>query len=270
MYPSLYLLGKTVPTYWLCALAGGATCFFVARIRHKHFQELQKVDITNSAALVLIGVLIGARLLYLISITSLLAKNYYYLIEHPKIAYDILANGMVFYGGLFGAILTLHFYIKAYNLDGVSFFDFYTPLFPLFHSFGRVGCFLTGCCHGIESKKYGIAFSHSTSSANGIPYFPVQLLCSIGNLFLFFILLNYEKKTHRQGKTLPLYLFLYSVARFIIEFLRGDTIRGIWGGLSMSQWLSILILISLAIYYKKGLQKLYGKFRSFSKKQRNF
>lgn len=247
MHPEISFLGKTIPSYWVCALLGALTCYVAAFFRRKQFRELQNVDITNSAALIAIGVVLGSRLLYLITIIPIIARNFQYLCNHLSIAYSIVSNGMVFYGGLFGAIFVLHRYTRRYGLDELGFFDFYAPFFPLFHAFGRVGCFMTGCCHGIVSEKYGIAFLNSTSSENGIPYFPVQLLSCFANLCLFLILLVYDKKPHRKGITFSLYLFLYAIGRFFIEFLRGDSVRGIYGGLSTSQWISLALLIIMLI-----------------------
>lgn len=247
MYPALELFGKTIPSYWLCSLAGISVCGIVALIRHKSFEELQEVDITNSAALLFIGVLIGSRFLYLITIVPILIRHWQILIHNASIAYEVLSNGMVFYGGMLGALCVLYIYTGKYRLDRKAFFDFYAPLFPLFHCFGRIGCFLNGCCHGVVSERFGIAFHNSTSAVNGVPFFPVQLVGSAGNLLLFFLVLFFEKKHHRQGLAMRFYVVLYAIGRFVLEFLRGDDIRGILFGLSTSQWISIVLLAALVL-----------------------
>ena len=172
----------------------------------------------------------------------LVIRNWDILLADLHLLYEILTNGLVFYGGLFGAILALYWYCRHYRLDHKAFFDYLAPLFPLFHVFGRISCFLTGCCHGQVSERFGIAFTNSTSAENGIPYFPIQLVCSFCNLLLFLFVRAYEKKHHREGKALTAYLVPYAVGRFIIEFFRGDEIRGIYFGLSTSQWISLFIL----------------------------
>ena len=246
MHPTFLILGIEIPAYWLSALAGVAASAVLLLLRHKRFKDLKQVDITNGAALAAVGMVIGARGLYLLTILPLLIRNWSYVIEN-HLLYDLLANGMVFYGGLLGAIAALYLYLKKYKIDRKVFFDYISPVFPLFHAFGRVGCFLTGCCHGIESEKYGIAFSHSISSENGIPYFPVQLLGSFLELLLFVAVIVYERKHHNEGKSLRFYLVCYSVGRFLIEFLRGDIVRGIWFGLSTSQWISIVLFLVVII-----------------------
>lgn len=243
MYPAFELFGVTIPSYWLCFLAGISVCSIVALFRRKRFEELQEVDITNSAALLFIGVLIGSRLLYLITILPVIIRNYRILVNDLPLAYEVLSNGMVFYGGMLGALFVLYRYAGKYRIDTKALFDFYAPLFPLFHCFGRIGCFLNGCCHGVVSEKYGIPFHNSISAVNDVPYFPIQLVCSLGNLLIFFTVLLYEKTHHRHGHAMYLYLIVYAPCRFIVEFFRGDAVRGFLLGLSTSQWISIVIII---------------------------
>ncbi len=208
------------------------------------------MDITNSAALALVGLVVGGRALYLITLLPAVIRNFDYLRTHLSVAWELLSNGMVFYGGLFGVLITLNIYLRKYRLDRAAFFDYAAPMFPLFHAFGRIGCFLTGCCHGVESERFGIAFTNSISSENGVPYFPVQLLCCLCDLFLFFAVLRFEKRHHREGKAILFYLLLYAVGRFFVEFLRGDRIRGIVAGLSTSQWISLALLAMLLVRFK--------------------
>ncbi len=247
MYPYVTLFGRSVPSYWLCALAGLLTSSAAAFFRHRKFEELQEVDVTNSAALLLVGAVVGGRIVYLISILPVLAEYRRVLMADLPLALRILSNGLVFYGGLFGALIAMKLYSDRYSIEKRSYFDFFVPLIPLFHAFGRIGCFLTGCCHGVESARFGIAFSHSLSSENGIPYFPVQLLGSLGNLVLCVLLWRFESAHHKEGKSLRLYLGLYAVGRFLLEFLRGDTVRGVFAGLSTSQWISLAVLAGLAL-----------------------
>ena len=255
MYPAFELFGKTIPTYWLCMLIGIAACSIVAFIRRKRFKELQQVDITNLAALLFIGALIGSRLLFLITISPIIVENFDVLIHNKSLAYELLSNGMVFYGGMLGALFVLYRYSRKYELDVKTVVDYFVPLFPLFHCFGRIGCFFTGCCHGIVSENFGICYEHSVVSPNGMPYFPIQLVGSALNILLFIALILFERKHHKQGYSVYAYLGTYAVGRFIIEFFRGDAVRGFFLGVSTSQWISIIILAVLAYklvrYYRK-------------------
>ena len=93
-----------------------------------------------------------------------------------------------------------------------------------------------------KASALGIAFTHSLSAPNGIPYFPVQLLEAACEAIIFLFVLRLSLRAAGQGRALWLYLCLYAPARFLLEFLRADTIRGIWFGLSTSQWVSVVLL----------------------------
>ena len=99
-------------------------------------------------------------------------------------------GGQVFYGGLLGGIAGAVVYAKCARLEGFpDYADTVAPAIPLFHFFGRIGCFLGGCCYGIESD-FGFVFTNAVvQSANGVRRFPVQLFESGFNLLLFIFLI---------------------------------------------------------------------------------
>ncbi len=247
MYPTVRIFSRQVPTYWLCAMAGILVCSLVLIARHNKFKELQEVDITNSAALSLIGAVIGGRVLSVLTLLPLIIRGWSLVKNAPSLLYDLLSNGQVFYGGLFGALLVLFLYARRCRLDRRLLWDYVVPVIPLFHAFGRVGCFLTGCCHGKISTRFGVVYTHSISGPNGVPLFPIQLVFSLTDLALCAALFLYERRHHRQGGSLRVYLLLYAVCRFVLEFFRGDEIRGIVLGLSVSQWISLAVLLYLLI-----------------------
>ena len=143
-------------------------------------------------------------------------------------------------------------YIKKKKLQYNIFADIATIIIPLFHFFGRIGCFLVGCCFGVESH-IGFTFENSPLEvANHVHRFPIQLVEATYNLCLFIILYNLLKRSKLKGKLLGLYLILYPVGRFIFEFFRGDEYRGFLFGLSTSQIISIILLfIGIYILTKK-------------------
>ena len=247
MYPTIELFQKSIPSYWLCSVLGILICLIFALSRCKKFAPLGQVDVTNGGALAIIGAIIGARVLYVITISPILIRNIDVLMSDWSLTYQVLSNGLVFYGGLFGALLALYLYGRHYRLDMKAYFDFFAPIFPLFHIFGRIGCFLTGCCYGVECPGFGVKYHVSEIAPNGVELFPVQLLGSALNLVLFIVVLSYEKRHHLQGKALDVYLLSYSVLRFLLEFLRGDALRGIILGLSTSQWISIAVFLVILI-----------------------
>lgn len=108
-------------------------------------------------------------------------------------------------------------------------FEFVTPAFVLFHAFGRIGCLLGGCCYGFELA------SPITIGLVRLDHFPIQAVESAAE----FIILLLIEKTHLREHKFISYIGLYSVFRFTAEFFRGDAVRGIWFGLSTSQWIAL-------------------------------
>ena len=110
------------------------------------------------------------------------------------------------------------------------------PAFPLFHGFGRIGCFMAGCCYGVKLATPAELFGIFT-----LDRLPVQLI-EAGFEFLLFAVLLFCEKKQAKTDTLQIYLITYAIFRFCIEFFRGDAIRGIFLGFSTAQWVSLAII----------------------------
>ena len=112
----------------------------------------------------------------------------------------------------------------------------------------RLGCFAAGCCHGI-SHPFGIAFERSISAPNNIPLIPVQLFEAFANLLIFAALWIYTKKEKHWLYIAALYAFLYAFVRFLLEFLRGDAVRGTVFGFPTSQVISAVIILACLVAF---------------------
>jgi phosphatidylglycerol:prolipoprotein diacylglycerol transferase len=195
-----------------------------------------------------IGVMIGAKLFYLLPRLGELWKYRTAIFKSLDSFTAYLGGGFVFYGGLIGGVAAAFLYCVTCKKPASKMIEIAVPSFPLIHGIGRIGCLMAGCCYGIPVKPWlGIAFRNSIEAPNGVPLFPVQLLEASLNLILFFILLLYTRRERIPYQTLGLYLWIYSIERFLIEFLRNDNIRGIYAGLSTSQWIS-MILFPVGVY----------------------
>ena len=158
-------------------------------------------------------------------------------------------EGFVVYGGIIGAVITLYLYCKVKKLDLLLYLDLMVPSVALAQAFGRGGCFLAGCCYGRETDScLGVVFTNSAYAPNGVKLLPTQLIMSAGDFLLMAILLWYSRKERIKGRTAMLYLILYSLGRFAVEFLRNDN-RGMVGILSTSQFIGILTAIAGALGY---------------------
>ena len=159
-------------------------------------------------------------------------------------------DGFVVYGGIIGGILTGYIYCRIKKLDFLRYFDLMMPSIALGQGFGRIGCFLAGCCYGRETAcPLSVIFTNSDFAPNGIPLIPTQIYSSLLDFLLFCVLLYIAKHKKADGQVAAAYLIFYSVGRFIMEFFRGDMIRGNVGVLSTSQFISIFTGIAGIILF---------------------
>jgi phosphatidylglycerol:prolipoprotein diacylglycerol transferase len=257
MFPFISIFGRTIGMYQAMVLAG----IFAAGIYVT--QICKKTDHDDNDGIIFllilsIGVIAGGHILYSIvnlEIIITIIQNISVInsFDNFLTAINLIWGGNVFYGGLLGGILAVMILLKI-RPQYRYLLDITAPAIPLFHFFGRIGCFLAGCCFGIESSFGFTAYHSIIEEANGINRFPVQLLEALVNLVLFILLDNFRRKNLFRQNLLYLYLLFYSVARFFIEFLRGDEYRGFIFFLSTSQIISILILCFIA-------PKIYSLFR---------
>ena len=245
MLPVINVFGKIIPIYGLTIVIGAIVGFFVIIKCFSRYYNIPKDDILYALCYGAVGVMLGAKLLYLATNIKLLinADN---VLQTLK---DMFTGGFVFYGGLIGGILGVFIYSKQFKLSFKELILLLVPAIPLIHAFGRIGCLCAGCCYGIEYHGvFNIVFHNSLFAPNNVPLFPVQIVESICNLIIFFVLFITYKKYIGTYKTIGIYLGLYSITRFVLGFFRGDLVRGKWLYLSTSQWISVAVLIFLMVY----------------------
>lgn len=251
MLPYIQLFGREVPAYWLMGIAGiiAASLYLYVTNRHGKAGQIPTDDLLHIVLLAAVGALIGSKLLGIITILPLIARNWSFISANPSLLLELLTQGLVFYGGAIGGFLGVYWYCRRYHLSIKTVGAIVTPAVPLFHAFGRVGCFLAGCCWGIE-VPWGPEFSHSLAAPNGVPLLPIQLIEAAANVIIFILLAVLSRKlsSHRKWVVLPLYVFIYALVRFTLEFFRGDRERGVFF-FSTSQWISLALLVILALLY---------------------
>ncbi|MCQ2505724.1 MAG: prolipoprotein diacylglyceryl transferase [Lachnospiraceae bacterium] len=187
----------------------------------------------------LIGGYTGSRILYFITVFD-------EVLENPKILIDF-KNGYVVYGGLIGGLISAFVYLKIKKQNIYKMFDVGFAAVALAQGFGRIGCFLAGCCYGKETDAwFGVVFPVGSMARHGVPLVPTQLFSSAFDFFNFgvctFIFLKEAKKDKNYGFGFTSYLILYAIGRFVIEFFRNDY-RGSVGNLSTSQFICIFFLL---------------------------
>lgn len=155
------------------------------------------------------------------------------------------SGGWVVFGGILGGILGALIWCRWKKWNFMDYFPVLMPCVVLAQGFGRIGCFFAGCCGGIETTAwYGVQFpSGSLAWTTTSKIIPTQLISSAGDFLIFYLLYRNLTKGKHPEDTGSWYLILYSVGRFIIEFFRGDLIRGQIGPFSTSQFISIFVFL---------------------------
>jgi len=182
----------------------------------------------------------AADLLFVLFISGILGARIFYVWQHAQdFAVDWMAalrvqeGGLVWYGGLFGAILTGMLYARWRKWPILPLCDFFSPVAAMAHGIGRIGCFFNGCCYGLRTESiFGVHFP-------GEPYanLPTQLYEAAGLFVISGFLFYYSRKPRREGSIFLKYIFLYAMLRFVIEFMRGDNQHYFY--LTLPQWMSI-------------------------------
>lgn len=170
---------------------------------------------------ILISSIVGSRVLYI------LTTLHEYVAEPAKL-FRVWEGGLVFYGGLLGAIAFSAWFVKKHQLNFWKVADTLIPSVVMGQVFGRIGCYAAGCCFGKPAPagmSWAVKFPDGAAGQLGLIH-PTQLYEAFANLFIFFVLLMIRTRKKFHGAVLIGYLFGYSTLRFLVETVRGDKIRG--------------------------------------------
>lgn len=259
MYPKIHIFDSDIPTYSICTIIG--ITISILFLNHLLLERLILRKYIGAYLISCIGLLIGAKSFGFIS--KLLGTYASTGIWEWKDSF--MTSGIVYYGGLLGylGMLKILCCFKERNFNEIS--NITAIIIPLFHVFGRIGCFFGGCCYGKESNSL-IAIPYRIVLENGkwVNRIPVQLMESVIELCLFVLCYCwYQKKkkdrTLWDNQVLLWYLLLYSMWRFIIEFWRGDEVRGVFGWISFSQVISVLMFVGFIKNIFSKWRKLWEK-----------
>lgn len=239
MHNELFTIGNyTVTGYGLCLALAIIAAYFTTELGIRYY----KLDINLALPMVASAVIpgfIGAKGLYLIQIADKIKAD-------PSIISKNIIEGFVIYGGIIVAIPSVYICLKLMKVDVLRYMDIGIASIAIAQAIGRVGCYLAGCCHGKEVASdcaIAVTYTNSSFAFNYVSYFPIQLVCVILNFINFVFLLALNKHVKIKGITLFSYMITYGAGRFIIEFFRGDDIRGFIGQLSVSQVISLFVVM---------------------------
>ena len=256
MLPFVSVMGRTVPVYGALGILGFLLGMLFILLAAPRF-GLKRDDAAYIYVFAALGGLAGAKLLYILTVLPELAE----LIRAGAGAQELMgyvSGGLVFFGGVFGALPAAYLSARAYRVRLADFLPVLVPCIAIVGSLGRVGCFCAGCCYGVESGScLAVVYPEGSLGAPaGVPLLPVQLFEAAWQLAIFLLLLRFTARPARARFTAEFYILLYAPARFALEFWRGDAGRGSLWGLSTSQWLALAAVLgaSLCFFIRKRLK----------------
>ncbi len=253
MFPLIHISDELkLPTYLvLCSLAYCLCLFWlVPRAKKLNYNITTALDLS---LVIMVTGFLGARLLHIIY-----EEPQYYL-DHPSQIYKFWQGGFVFYGGLIGVLFGCYLFLKLKKESFLKWADFFAPMAPLGYAVGRLGCFFKGCCYGkICDLPWAVHFPHILP--HGLSRHPTQLYVVLWEVILLFLILKLEKtKTLKRGGLLFFWLLLHSSGRIFMEFMRDDPRGDMIMGLSVSTWISFLLILFSSwflLFYKPSRKKL--------------
>lgn len=221
MHPILVKIGPVaVHTYGFMMALGVAMGLWFLYVQAKK-QGLDAPRLLDAAFYILIVSIIGAKLV-------LLVGNFGYYTSSPRELLSLVRSGGVFQGGLAFGTVYAFWYFHRHKIPTWKVADIIGAALALGHGFGRVGCFMAGCCYGTACKlPWGVVFTSPyahelTGIPLGVERHPVQLYESILNFLNFFVLFLILRKKKFDGQVISFYIMNYSVIRFFTEYFRGD------------------------------------------------
>ena len=262
-----------IRAFGVMAALGFLAALWVARDRARR-EKLAEGIIWDVWTASILGGLVGARLLFVVEHWALFR-------DHLLEMLVIWRGGLVWYGGVAGALIAVTVYLRCRRQPILPVLDAVTPASMIGLAFGRVGCFLNGCCFGSETdspwgvsfprfggiegfhnplaKQFSPPFAYQVEEldlnpglAATSPVHPTQLYASVAALAVFLLLTAYYPRRKRPGEVFLLMLVLYGIARFVIEQFR--TNAEVWLGMSLAQVMSVVAVpIALAFLLRSRM-----------------
>ena len=244
MLPEVFHIGSFfLPTYGLLVALAFLTALWVAGRLAVRAGLNQEVVFNLGIYCALAGI-IGAKVL-MIALDPVVRSSW-----REIFSLSTMQAAGIFYGGFISALVAAFLYMRYKHLPALRTADVLAPAVAVGHSIGRLGCFAAGCCWGIEAHvPWAVTFTNPQANRLvgvplGVPLHPTQLYESLAEAVIFGILFWRFGKPHRPGSILSLYLALYGITRFLVEFVRFHDPQSnpLTGPFTTEQWLSLSLV----------------------------
>ena len=220
MDPVAFTLGSlSIRWYGIMAACGFLSGVTVARFNAK-LLGIKEDYVTDLTVCAIVSGIIGARLFYVIQFWHRDGFD-----ENFMRVFRIDNGGLVYYGGFLLAVVATYGYCRFRKIALLNVMDLLAPAMACGHIFGRIGCFINGCCYGAacgDAWPLGV-HPKGVEAVADLRVHPVQLYESAANAVIFVVLFTLlRKRIFGQGGIVGLYFLCYAATRFLLEFLRGD------------------------------------------------
>lgn len=244
MHPILIDLGFwQIPTYGVLLALGVIAALWTSKRRAQR-SGLDSDRIVDFGLWLVIWALIGSKL-------TLVIVEFPRFLHNPAEALSLIRAGGVFLGGFIAGVIAAFLLLRKYDLPGPQTFDVLTPSLSLAQAIGRLGCLGAGCCWGAPCDlPWAITYTNPIAAQTlGTPLHthvhPFPAYAFLSNMALFVVLSWLYSLKLTPGRVFGAYLILYGLVRFVLEWTRGDDVRGfLFGGLlSTSQFISVIMIV---------------------------
>jgi phosphatidylglycerol---prolipoprotein diacylglyceryl transferase len=246
MYPVLFQVGSFKLHAWGLLLLIGFLASVWRGTKAAPRYGFDPTTVWDCSLMGLFGGVLGGRIAFIL-------QELPYYSQHPIEIFKIWTGGMTSYGGIIGGLAVGIWAAKKRGFHVGDAADLAAVSMPVGYFFGRLGCFLNGCCYGTHCEApWGTTFKDETGVLHEHVH-PTQLYSMVAALVMFGALTALEKLPRRRyrGELLPLFAALYGVYRFIVEFWRAQSeAHPASAGLSSGQWASVVaVVVGLGLYF---------------------
>lgn len=259
MYPVIYTSYHIHIASYLIIMSLAYTVsifYFYKRAIQLHLSPKLSTEISIA---IMLGGFLGARIFHVI----FEYPQYYW--DHPLEFFKVYNGGFVFYGGFIGAFLCAYFYISKIKQNFSHWLDAFALVLPIGYMIGRIGCLLAGCCYGKTCYlPWAMTFGPGVEAPSGVPLHPTQIYFILLEGLVWISLFYIEKKRDKltifrsSGSLFYLWMILHGIERLIVEQFRGDFRGQLWAGLSISSYIST-ILIAIGFFMLSKGQHSHNK-----------
>lgn len=252
MHKIAFQLGSISIHWYGVLLAAGFLAGLWTASRRAHLEKIPAEKIIDAGTWLIVGAVVGARFLYVVSYWDRLFSSPLLPQAPWTEVFMVQRGGLVFYGGLLGAIGSGVLFAWRNKIPLWKFADVMAPSIALGYVPGRLGCLMNGCCYGYQTDLLWAIHFPADHETHGVGVHPTQLYDSFLSLLLYLFLAWLFRRKRFDGQVFAVYLICYALTRSLVETFRGDyPVRYLGGVATPAHVVSVIILLGGLILFWK-------------------